>query len=60
MVKSRKSGCIYYCGTNIHYNDEYKSCDLTYVINAVTQVRPFIVSGNVLIVESIVVPRTLE
>lgn len=41
-------------------NDDYKSCDLTYVIDGVKSVLPFLEKGNTVIVESTIAPRTTE
>lgn len=41
-------------------NDQYKSCDLTYVLNAVQSILPFIEQGNVIIVESTIAPRSMD
>ncbi|MFE7373422.1 nucleotide sugar dehydrogenase [Bacillus cereus] len=40
--------------------DQYKSCDLTYVLNAIKQVLPFIKQGNVIIIESTIAPRSMD
>ncbi len=41
-------------------DDQYKSCDLTYVINAVKSVLPYIEKGNTIIVESTIAPRSMD
>ncbi|PGS49870.1 nucleotide sugar dehydrogenase [Bacillus sp. AFS041924] len=41
-------------------NDEYKSCDLGYVLQATKQVLPFVKKGNVIIVESTIAPRSMD
>lgn len=41
-------------------NDEYKSCDITYVIDAVKKILPVIKKGNLVIIESTIAPRTTE
>ena len=41
-------------------NDEYKSCDLTYVIDGVMRVLPLVEKGNVIIVESTIGPRSMD
>jgi UDP-N-acetyl-D-mannosaminuronic acid dehydrogenase len=43
-----------------NHNDEYKSCDLSYVISAVKMVLPFVEKGNVIIVESTIGPRSMD
>ncbi|MBX0357739.1 nucleotide sugar dehydrogenase [Halobacillus sp. Nhm2S1] len=41
-------------------DDEHKSCDLTYVKDAVKNTLPYLEKGNVLIVESTIEPRTMD
>lgn len=41
-------------------DDEYKSCDLKYVISATESIVPFLKKGNVVIIESTIAPRTTE
>lgn len=41
-------------------DDEYRSMDITYVMQAVESVIPFIEKGNVIIVESTIAPRTMD
>ncbi len=41
-------------------DDEYKSCDLKYVINAVKSIIPYLEKGNTVIVESTIAPRSTE
>jgi UDP-N-acetyl-D-mannosaminuronic acid dehydrogenase len=41
-------------------NDEYKSCDLTYVLSAMENVLPYLEKGNILIIESTIAPRTMD
>ncbi|MBC2370199.1 nucleotide sugar dehydrogenase [Listeria booriae] len=41
-------------------NDDYKSCDLTYVIDGLKSILPFLEKGNTVIVESTIAPRTIE
>lgn len=41
-------------------NDLYKSCDLTFVLDAVNSVIPYLEKGNVVIVESTIAPRTMD
>lgn len=41
-------------------NDEYRSCDLTYVVSAIEMILPFVKKGNVVIVESTIAPRTMD
>jgi UDP-N-acetyl-D-mannosaminuronic acid dehydrogenase len=40
--------------------DEYKSCDLTYVLDALNNIMPHLESGNTVIVESTVAPRSMD
>lgn len=41
-------------------DDEYLSCDLTYVLDAVMSILPFLKKGNLVIIESTIAPRTTE
>ena len=41
-------------------DDEHRSMDITYVMQAVESVIPFIEKGNVIIVESTIAPRTMD
>lgn len=43
-----------------NHDDEYKSCDLSYVVNGVERVLPFVEKGNVIIVESTIGPRSMD
>ncbi|QCJ44784.1 nucleotide sugar dehydrogenase [Bacillus sp. S3] len=43
-----------------NHDDQYKSCDLTYVVSAVKSVLPFVEPGNVIIVESTIAPRSMD
>lgn len=40
--------------------DLYKSCDLTYVINAIKSILPYLKRGNIIIVESTIAPRSMD
>lgn len=40
--------------------DEYLSCDLTYVIDAVKSIIPIVKKGDLIIVESTIAPRTMD
>lgn len=41
-------------------NDLHKSCDLTYVLDAVNNILPLLEKGNVLIIESTIAPRSMD
>ncbi|MBC1475741.1 nucleotide sugar dehydrogenase [Listeria grandensis] len=41
-------------------DDEYKGCDLTYVVDAIKSVVPHLEAGNTVIIESTISPRTTE
>jgi UDP-N-acetyl-D-mannosaminuronic acid dehydrogenase len=41
-------------------DDEHKSCDLTYVLQATQNVLPYVKPGNVIIVESTIAPRSMD
>ncbi|MEH6949356.1 nucleotide sugar dehydrogenase, partial [Bacillus sp. JJ634] len=43
-----------------NHEDEYKSCNLSYVLSAVKSVIPYLEKGNVLIVESTIAPRSMD
>lgn len=40
--------------------DEFKSCDLTYVIQAAKRILPYVKKGNTVIVESTIAPRSTD
>ncbi|AXI10586.1 UDP-N-acetyl-D-mannosamine dehydrogenase [Oceanobacillus zhaokaii] len=41
-------------------DDEYKSMDITFVMQALENIIPFLEKGNVVIVESTIAPRTMD
>ena len=41
-------------------NDQYRSCDITYVMQALENIIPLLEKGNVVIVESTIAPRTMD
>jgi len=41
-------------------NDEFLSCDLTFVKNACESIVPFVRKGNLVIVESTIAPRSMD
>ncbi|WP_413365688.1 nucleotide sugar dehydrogenase [Lysinibacillus sp. 3P01SB] len=41
-------------------DDQYKSCDLTYVLDGIKRVLPLVEKGNVIIVESTIGPRSMD
>lgn len=41
-------------------DDEYKSCDLKYVVDAINAVLPYVKKGDTIIVESTIGPRTID
>ncbi len=41
-------------------NDTYKSCDLSYVLQATKSIIPYLEKGNTIIVESTIGPRTMD
>ncbi|MDF2700833.1 MAG: UDP-N-acetyl-D-glucosamine dehydrogenase, partial [Haloplasmataceae bacterium] len=41
-------------------DDEYLSCDLTYVMSACESIVPYVDKGNVVIVESTIAPRSMD
>ena len=48
------------CVPTPNLNDQYKSCDLKYVMSAVDSVVPVLKKGDLIIVESTIAPRTME
>ncbi|WP_408868696.1 nucleotide sugar dehydrogenase [Brochothrix campestris] len=43
-----------------NHNDDLKSCDLSYVANAIKSILPFVEVGNTIILESTVAPQSTE
>ncbi|MED1202804.1 nucleotide sugar dehydrogenase [Heyndrickxia acidicola] len=43
-----------------NHNDQWKSCDLSYVLSAVKTIIPYLEKGNVVIVESTIAPRSMD
>lgn len=41
-------------------DDEFKSCDLTYVIQGVEKIIPYLEKGNTVIVESTIAPKSMD
>src|SRR5690625_3591962 len=41
-------------------NDDYKSCDISYVMQSLETIIPYLEKGNVIIVESTIAPRTMD
>ncbi|MDU6180773.1 MAG: nucleotide sugar dehydrogenase, partial [Staphylococcus lugdunensis] len=41
-------------------DDEYESCDISIVLNAVNSVLPYLKKGDTIIVESTIAPRTMD
>mgnify|MGYP001206599537 FL=1 len=41
-------------------NDDYRSCDISFVMSALESIIPYIEKGNVVIVESTIAPRTMD
>ena len=41
-------------------NDEYLSCDLSYVLSAAESIIPYVKKGNVVIIESTIAPRSTD
>ncbi len=40
--------------------DEYRSCDLTYVLEGVKEILPYLQKGNTVIVESTIAPKSMD
>ncbi len=43
-----------------NYNDEYKGCNLKYVLEAIKMILSYVKKGNIIIIESTISPRTTE
>ncbi|MFD0618105.1 nucleotide sugar dehydrogenase [Paenibacillus sp. GCM10027629] len=43
-----------------NHDDEYKSCDLSFVLQATKKILPYIKKGNVVIIESTIAPRSMD
>ena len=41
-------------------NDDYRSCDISFVMSALESIIPYLEKGNVVIVESTIAPRTMD
>lgn len=41
-------------------NDEFRSCDLTYVIEGIETILPYVEKGNTVIVESTIAPKSMD
>ncbi|WP_099190538.1 nucleotide sugar dehydrogenase [Tepidibacter mesophilus] len=59
-LKPEKSDVFIIAVPTPNQDDEYKSCDLSYVLSATKAVLPYIRKENVIIVESTIEPRTMD
>ncbi|KON86248.1 UDP-N-acetyl-D-mannosamine dehydrogenase [Sporosarcina globispora] len=59
-LKPEKANAFIVSVPTPNHNDEYKSCDLSYVVSAVKTVLPYVEKGNVIIVESTIGPRSMD
>jgi len=59
-LKPEKANAFIVAVPTPNHNDQYKSCDLSYVLSAVEGVIPYLEKGNVLIVESTIAPRSMD
>lgn len=41
-------------------DDEFRSCDLTYVIQGIEKILPYVEKGNTIIVESTIAPKSMD
>lgn len=41
-------------------NDEFRSCDLKFVVQGVENILPFVEKGNTVIVESTIAPKSMD
>ncbi|WP_026564069.1 nucleotide sugar dehydrogenase [Bacillus sp. UNC41MFS5] len=59
-IKPEKANAFIISVPTPNHDDEYKSCDLTYVVSAVNSVLPYVEKGNAIIVESTIGPRSMD
>lgn len=59
-LKPEKANAFIIAVPTPNHDDQYKSCDLTYVLSAVNSVIPYLEKGNVVIVESTIAPRSMD
>ncbi|HCD18765.1 nucleotide sugar dehydrogenase [Macrococcoides caseolyticum subsp. caseolyticum] len=59
-LKPEKADCFIIAVPTPNNNDQYKSCDIGYVMSACESIIPYVEKGNVVIVESTIAPRTMD
>ena len=55
-----KADCFIIAVPTPNNADQFKSCDITMVMNAVQSILPLIEKGNTIIIESTIAPRTMD
>lgn len=58
--KPEKADCFIIAVPTPNNDDQYKSCDIGYVMSACESIIPYVEKGNVVIVESTIAPRTMD
>lgn len=58
--KPGKADCFIIAVPTPNNDDQYKSCDIGYVMSACESIIPYVEKGNVVIVESTIAPRTMD
>lgn len=59
-LKPEKADCFIIAVPTPNNDDQYKSCDIGYVMSACESIIPYVEKGNVVIVESTIAPRTMD
>lgn len=59
-IKPEKADAFIIAVPTPNLNDEYRSCDLTYVLEGVKEVLPYLEKGNTVIVESTIAPKSTD
>ncbi|PKF46222.1 UDP-N-acetyl-D-mannosamine dehydrogenase [Macrococcoides caseolyticum] len=59
-LKPQKADCFIIAVPTPNNDDQYKSCDIGYVMSACESIIPYVEKGNVVIVESTIAPRTMD
>ncbi|RXK17232.1 nucleotide sugar dehydrogenase [Macrococcus sp. DPC7161] len=55
-----KADCFIVAVPTPNLDDEYRSCDISYVMSACESILPVLEKGNIVIVESTIAPRTMD
>ncbi|STY75978.1 UDP-glucose 6-dehydrogenase tuaD [Macrococcoides caseolyticum] len=59
-LKPEKADCFIIAVPTPNNDDQYKSCDIGYVMSACESILPYVEKGNIVIVESTIAPRTMD